>query len=92
MGCLHDEPLKIRSDGVQATRRFGFRPRPEIIGNLEIIIPPFDEQSRIAAFLDKRCAVIDAKIAERQRQLEKLGEYRSSVIYEYVTGKREVAA
>ena len=64
----------------------------ETIGNLEIIIPPFGEQKRIAAFLDKRCAVIDAKIAERQRQLEKLGEYRSSVIYEYVTGKREVSA
>ena len=55
-------------------------------------IPPANEQREIAAFLDKRCAVIDAKIAERQKQLEKLGEYRSSVIYEYVTGKREVSA
>lgn len=55
-------------------------------------IPPANEQREIAAFLDKRCAVIDAKIAERQKQLEKLGEYRSSVIYEYVTGKREVLA
>ena len=55
-------------------------------------IPPANEQREIAAFLDKRCAVIDAKIAERQRQLEKLGEYRSSVIYEYVTGKKGVAA
>lgn len=64
----------------------------EQIGNLKICVPPFDEQSRIAAFLDKRCAVIDAKIAERQQQLEKLGEYRLSVIYEYVTGKKGVAA
>ena len=62
----------------------------EIIGNLEIIIPPFDEQCRIAALLDEKCAVIDAKIAERKGQLEKLAEYRSSAIYEYVTGKREV--
>ena len=59
---------------------------------VSILLPSLDEQSRIAAFLDKRCAVIDAKIAERQRQLEKLGEYRSSVIYEYVTGKKGVAA
>lgn len=59
---------------------------------VSILLPPLDEQSRIAAFLDKRCAVIDAKIAERQRQLEKLGEYRSSVIYEYVTGKKEASA
>lgn len=62
----------------------------EIIGNLEIIIPPFDEQCRIAALLDEKCAVIDTKIEERKGQLEKLTEYRSSVIYEYVTGKREV--
>ena len=64
----------------------------DVVRKLKIPIPSFDEQSRIATFLDKRCAVIDAKIAERQRQLEKLGEYRSSVIYEYVTGKREVSA
>lgn len=61
-------------------------------GNMKVPLPSIDEQKRIAAFLDKRCAVIDAKIAERQKQLEKLGEYRSSVIYEYVTGKREVSA
>ena len=54
-------------------------------------IPSCEEQREIAAYLDKRCAVIDAKIAERQRQLEKLAEYRSSAIYEYVTGKKEVA-
>lgn len=61
-------------------------------GNMKVPLPSIDEQKRIAAFLDKQCAAIDAKIAERQRQLEKLGEYRSSVIYEYVTGKREVSA
>ena len=59
---------------------------------MKVPLPSIDEQKRIAAFLDKQCAAIDVKIAERQRQLEKLGEYRSSVIYEYVTGKREVSA
>lgn len=54
-------------------------------------IPPCEEQREIAAYLDKHCAAIDAKIDERQRQLEKLAEYRASAIYEYVTGKKEVA-
>ena len=66
--------------------------RLPMLKNLIVALPTMEEYREIAAFLDKRCAVIDAKIAERQRQLEKLGEYRSSVIYEYVTGKREVAA
>lgn len=66
--------------------------RLPMLKNLIVALPTMEEQREIAAFIDKRCAVIDAKIAERQRQLEKLGEYRSSVIYEYVTGKREVAA
>jgi len=61
------------------------------LGAVPLPLPPLDEQGHIAAFLDKRCVVVDAKIAERRRQLEKLGEYRSSVIYEYVTGKREAA-
>ena len=66
--------------------------RLPMLKNLIVALPTMNEQREIAAFLDKRCAVIDAKIAERQRQLDKLGEYRSSLIYEYVTGKREVAA
>lgn len=57
----------------------------------KLAIPPCEEQREIAAYLDKHCAAIDAKIDERQRQLEKLAEYRASAIYEYVTGKKEVA-
>ena len=66
--------------------------RLPMLKNLIVALPTMKEQREIAAFLNKRCAVVDAKIAERQRQLEKLGEYRSSVIYEYVTGKKEVSA
>lgn len=64
----------------------------DIVRKLKIPVPTVMEQREIAAYLDKHCAVIDAKIAERQRQLEKLAEYRASAIYEYVTGKKEVAA
>lgn len=66
--------------------------RLPMLKNLIVALPSMEEQREIVAYLDKRCAVIDAKIAERKGQLEKLAEYRSSVIYEYVTGKKEIAA
>ena len=89
---------ELQSDGlqrnIQQTMAGSAMPRITVwkLKQYNIALPLLDEQKEIAAFLDKRCAVIDAKITERQRQLEKLGEYRSSVIYEYVTGKREVSA
>ena len=57
-------------------------------GNLNdtyVVVPPKDEQQRIVAFLDKRCAAIDADIASRLEIIEKLVEYRKSVITNAVT-------
>ncbi|MBQ7644762.1 MAG: hypothetical protein IJS84_07025 [Spirochaetales bacterium] len=53
-------------------------------------LPPVNEQYRIADLLDKKCAEIDSVIETKQKQLETLAEYRKSLIYEYVTGKKEV--
>ena len=61
------------------------------LANLPFPIPPLDEQRRIADYLDARCADIDAVIAKKRQQLDVLADYRKSLIYEYVTGKREVA-
>lgn len=55
-----------------------------------LYIPPLDEQRAIAAYLDAKCAEIDALIAQKQEQLDVLADYKKSVIYEYVTGKKEV--
>lgn len=52
--------------------------------------PPLEEQKEIADFLDKKCAEIDAVIAGKQKQLETLDAYKKSLIFEYVTGKKEV--
>ena len=57
---------------------------------LEIPIPPLSEQQSIASYLDNKCAEIDALIAIKQAKIEELKEYKKSVIYEYVTGKKEV--
>ena len=59
---------------------------------IQIIIPypPLDEQQQIADFLDTKCSEIDAIIADKKRQLDILAEYKKSLIYEYITGKKEV--
>ena len=63
----------------------------DALDNTVIIIPPLEEQRQIADFLDQKCSEIDQTIYEKQQQLETLAEYKKSLIYEYVTGKKEVA-
>ncbi|SEE42913.1 type I restriction enzyme, S subunit [Prevotella sp. lc2012] len=53
-------------------------------------MPPLSEQQSIASYLDTKCAEIDALIAIKQAKIEELKDYKKSVIYEYVTGKKEV--
>lgn len=60
------------------------------IGNILIALPPLKEQQVIADYLDAKCADIDAIISGKQKQLDVLKEYKKSLIYEYVTGKKEV--
>ena len=60
------------------------------IGNFPLLVPSLDEQQSIASYLDTKCAEIDALIAIKQAKIEELREYKKSVIYEYVTGKKEV--
>jgi len=57
---------------------------------LQLPIPPLAEQQAIADYLDKKCGEIDELITIKQQKIESLKEYKKSVIYEYVTGKREV--
>jgi type I restriction enzyme S subunit len=57
---------------------------------LMVFEPPIDEQNAIVNFLDSKCSEIDQVIADKKEQLEKIEEYKKSLIYEYVTGKKEV--
>lgn len=54
------------------------------------ILPPIDEQQEIADYLDNKCAEIEQIIADKKSQIETLDGYKKSLIYEYVTGKKEV--
>lgn len=57
---------------------------------LMIFEPSYDEQVDIANYLDAKCAEIDDTIVKKQEQLSTLEAYKKSLIYEYVTGKKEV--
>ena len=59
--------------------------------NIRIPCPPLEEQREIADYLDAKCVAIDALISENEKLIEDLDLYKRSLIYEYVTGKREVA-
>lgn len=58
--------------------------------NFKVPVPPKDEQDEIADYLDSKCSEIDAIIADKKCQLDILADYKKSLIYEYVTGKKEV--
>lgn len=57
---------------------------------LKVFVPPLDEQYAITECLDAKCIQIDRLIAIKQAKIEKLEQYKRSLIYEYVTGKKEV--
>ena len=56
-----------------------------------IPLPPLTEQRAIADWLDAKCADIDATIALKEQKQEKLKAYKKTIIFEYVTGKKQVA-
>lgn len=57
---------------------------------LMVYYPPLDEQQEIADYLDNKCAEIEQIIVDKKSQIETLDGYKKSLIYEYVTGKKEV--
>lgn len=61
--------------------------------NMKIVFcPDEEERQKITNYLDEKCSKIDVIIADKQKQLDTLIEYKKSLIYEYVTGKKEVPA
>ncbi len=62
----------------------------ELLKRLPVLLPPHDEQLKIASFLDEKCKKIDTAIIKKQQVIDKLIEHKKSLIYEAVTGKIEV--
>ena len=57
---------------------------------IAIPLAPVEEQNDIVAFLDTKCSQIDKLISMKEQKIDKLQQYKKSLIYEYVTGKKEV--
>ena len=62
----------------------------EKIMNYFFAFPPLAEQQSIANYLDQKCSEIDELISIKQQKIEKLKDYKKSLIFECVTGKRKV--
>lgn len=58
--------------------------------NFPVVVPPVDEQKEIASYLNEKCSGIEVMIAKKQQYLTEIENYKKSLIYEYVTGKKEV--
>lgn len=67
-----------------------WRAYSDVFSAIIIPVPPLEAQKSITAFLDEKCSKIDAVISLKQRKIEKLKLYRQSLIYEYVTGKKQL--
>jgi len=61
-----------------------------IMNNAYLAFPSKEEQEEIALYLSRKCNYIDRLITIKQKKINQLGEYKKSLIYEYVTGKKEV--
>lgn len=62
----------------------------DLLKSMPVLVPPKDEQISLAAYLDKKCGAIESSIEYKQRVIERLTAYKKSLIYEVVTGKKEV--
>ena len=60
------------------------------LSGILITVPTKEEQKEISDYLDKKCTAIDTAIEQKQKLIEKLTEYKKSLIYECVTGKKEI--
>lgn len=75
------------STGIRASR---LRLYPKDFFNILFPVPPIEEQQAILDALNSQFSAVDRLIAIKQAKIEKLEQYKRSLIYEYVTGKREV--
>lgn len=71
-------------DGVRQGMNYGD------LRKILIVTPPHSEQNEIVEFLDTKCTEIDNLISIKLSKIDSLKEYKKSIIYEYVTGKKEV--
>ena len=73
--------------GIMAMR---WRTYSDQFRSIKVVVPPLEEQKEIVGYLDAKCAEIDRLIAKKEQLVKELEGYKKSLIYEVVTGKREM--
>ena len=66
------------------------RANTDFILNMSVPIPPLDDKKNIVSYLENKCSEIDSLVSIKNSKIKELKDYKKSIIYEYVTGKREV--
>lgn len=88
--CYMDKIFYGLGQGVSGMGRW--RLQADKFLNILITVPPKNEQSEIAVYLDKKCSQIDTVIAQKEQFITEMEKYKQSLIYEYVTGKKQVSS
>lgn len=83
---IFTEHAKSTMNGTGGLKRVS----PSFVKNFSFALPCSETQQQIADYLDDKCGKIDQLIAIKQQKIDKLQQYKKSLIYEYVTGKKEV--
>ena len=77
-----------RGKGIMAMR---WRTYSDQFRDIKVVVPPLKEQQEILNYLDEKTAAIDSLISKKEQLISELEAYKKSLIYEYVTGKKEVS-
>ena len=83
---IFTEHAKSTMNGTGGLKRVS----PSFVKNFSFALPSSETQQQIADYLDDKCGKIDQLIAIKQQKIDKLQQYKKSLIYEYVTGKKEI--
>lgn len=86
--CYMNKIFYSLGQGVSTLGRW--RLQTSSFNNFQIPVPPLKEQQEITDYLDQKTTEIDSIISAKKQQLDVLDNYKKSLIYEYVTGKKEV--
>ena len=88
--CYLDKIYYSLGNGVAGVGRW--RLQAYTFKNFRLPVPPLEEQVAIAKYLDEKCSSIAHYINANKQKIAILQDYKKSIIYEYVTGKKEVTA
>ena len=83
---IFTEHAKSTMNGTGGLKRVS----PSFVKNFPFALPSTETQQQIADYLDDKCGKIDQLIAIKQQKIDKLQQHKKSLIYEYVTGKKEI--